>query len=359
MSPKLLLSLPLPLYSLPNNCRKNDPNLFGDKNRGEGVSEDIRKNTHGKFGIKNSDGKEAEIISGMLAELFPRNYKISTSSEWDQCKKPINRRRLYQKSRQLELFSKVIASNNLPHALEMLILFIERHPVLHNLLCSKLDTLHRTLAYYLKRFVCHLAHSGTRSSDEKDALHTIISACRRDIPEADENRVREILGVSRKVWYDKTNSPNEERYQHKTRKERDVSELVRRQCRSIVQFFHSKEASHIDSNSQRIVDVINEEGEEEKNVGRVWGFPTIREQYEVYKNSDVVTHFIAAGNFSIVGITTFFKLRCPCVICASMQSCVDERISATFHYVRAIKKFIQYKKPIQDKLKDSETYPFM
>ena len=183
---------------------------------------------------------------------------------------------MYQKSRQLELCSKVISSNNLPQALEMLILFIKRHPFLQSLLCSKTDEVHRSLASSLKHFVCHLAHSGTRSSDEKDALHTIISACRREIPEADENAVREILGVSRKVWYDKSNLPNDERYQHKSRKERDVSELVRRQCRSIVQFFHSKEASHIDSNSRRIVDVINEEGEEEKHVGRVWEFPTIR-----------------------------------------------------------------------------------
>ena len=38
---------------------------------------------------------------------------------------------------------------------------------------------------------------------------------------------------------------------------------------------------------------------------------------------------------------------------------MDERIGATFHYVRAIKKYIRYNKPIQNKLKDSETYPFM
>ena len=184
----------------------------------------------------------------MLAELFPRNYKISTSSEWDQCKKPINGRCLHQKSRQLELFSKVIASNNLPQALESVILFIKRHPILHIILCSKLDTLHRTLASSLKRFVCHLEHSDIMSRDEKDALHTIISACRREIHEAEENIVREILDVSRKLLYDKSNVPNEERYQHRSGKEKEVSELVCRQCLSIVQFCHSKEESLIDSN---------------------------------------------------------------------------------------------------------------
>ena len=161
------------------------------------------------------------------------------------------------------------------------------------------------MASSLKSCACHLANSGTTSSYEKDALHKIISACRREIPEVEENSVREILGVSRKVWYNKSNLLNKSRCQHKSRKEREVFELVRRQCRSIVQFCHSEEASHIDSNSRRIVDVINEEGEEEKHIGRVWEFPTIREQYEVYKHSDVVTHFIAAADFSIVGIKRF------------------------------------------------------
>ena len=95
------------------------------------------------------------------------------------------------------------------------------------------------------------------------------------------------------------------RYQHKSRKERDVSEIVSRQRWYIVQFCHFEEAYHINLNNRRIVDIINEEGEEEKHVGRVWKFPTIREQYEVYKNSDVITHIKAAGNFDIASITTF------------------------------------------------------
>ena len=85
----------------------------------------------------------------------------------------------------------------------------------------------------------------------------------------------------------------------------------------------------------------------------------MREKYEVYKKSEIVTHLLSAGDFSVPGITKHFKLCCPCVIAASMQSCVDERISATFHYVRAIKKYIQYNKTIKDKLKDKEAYPFI
>ena len=35
-----------PPYSLPNNSRADGLNLFGHKNRGEGVSEGVRENTH-------------------------------------------------------------------------------------------------------------------------------------------------------------------------------------------------------------------------------------------------------------------------------------------------------------------------
>ena len=115
----------------------------------------------------------------------------------------------------------------------------------------------------LKGFVCHLTHKGTITTDEKNALHTIITACSRDILEAEENAVRELLGISTKVWYGQSNLPNEERYQHKSQKERAVSDLVCRQCQSILGFCHSEEASHIDFNSRRILTVVNEMGEEE------------------------------------------------------------------------------------------------
>ena len=66
-----------PLYSLPNNCRNNDPNLFGDKNRGEDVSDYIRKNTHGKFGVKNSDGKDCTNSMDCYEQM-----KIKVSTQW-------------------------------------------------------------------------------------------------------------------------------------------------------------------------------------------------------------------------------------------------------------------------------------
>ena len=121
----------------------------------------------------------------------------------------------------------------------------------------------------LKDFVSHLASTGTRTTSEKNAMHTILSACKR-IPVTEQNRVRMLLGIPKQTWYEHTPLPNEERYKHKLRKERNVSEIVRNQHRSIKDFCHSEEALHLDSNSRRIVVVLNENGEEEKHVGRVW-----------------------------------------------------------------------------------------
>ena len=43
-----------PPSSLPNNSRADRLKLFGENNRGEGVSDSVRENTHCEFGNKNS-----------------------------------------------------------------------------------------------------------------------------------------------------------------------------------------------------------------------------------------------------------------------------------------------------------------
>ena len=72
-----------PPSSLPNNSRADGLDLFGNKNWGEGVSEGVAENTHRKFGSNNFCRFSEEYISGMLEQLFPQNYKVARSSEWD------------------------------------------------------------------------------------------------------------------------------------------------------------------------------------------------------------------------------------------------------------------------------------
>ena len=85
----------------------------------------------------------------------------------------------------------------------------------------------------------------------------------------------------------------------------------------------------------------------------------MREQFEVYKKSEIVTHYSEAGEFSIPGITSFHQNRCPFVIPQSMQSCVDEILSLNFHYMRGVSKYLRYNKTTKEKLNEHKTYPFM
>lgn len=168
-----------------------------------------------------------------------------------------------------------------------------------------------------------------------------------------------LLGIPKQTWYEHTPLPNEERYKDKLRKERNVSKIVINQHRFIKDFCHSEEASHLDSNSRRIVVALNKNGEEEKYVGRVWEFPTVREEHTVYRIYDGVTYMLHAGQFTIPRLSTFYKYRCPCVIHQYMQSCVDKRLSAEVHYMRGVSKYLRYNKELRDKLNDNGTYPFM
>ena len=54
----------------------------------------------------------------------------------------------------------------------------------------------------LQELVSHLDSSVTRITVEKNTMHTILSACNRGIPETEQNKVRELLGVSKKRLYD-------------------------------------------------------------------------------------------------------------------------------------------------------------
>ena len=79
-------------------------------------------------------------------------------------------------------------------------------------------------------------------------------------------------------------------YQHKKRKlvSKHVPHL---QHKCVLEFCHSNEASHIDRNSYRIVEVSLQNGGIEKHVGRVWSVLTIDEQLKLFKQSKTVSTY--------------------------------------------------------------------
>ena len=158
----------------------------------------------------------------------------------------------------MELVLKVLSGNNLRHASEILIAIINKYSLLATQLSCFMNKTNSMVVASLKEFVSHLVSTGTRTTAEKDAMRTIISACKRG-PETKE--IRELLGITKYSWYNYSVSPDEERYQHKERSGRELTPLQLNQRRSINQFCHSDDASHLDSNARRIVVVLNKNGE--------------------------------------------------------------------------------------------------
>ena len=68
----------------------------------------------------------------------------------------------------------------------------------------------------------HLDSIGTITTSEKDDMHTIISASKRG---TEMEKIRVLLGISKKTWYGHTILPDEEMYQHKERKGRGLTPL--------------------------------------------------------------------------------------------------------------------------------------
>ena len=81
---------------------------------------------------------------------------------------------------------------------------------------------------------------------------------------------------------------------------------VKKQC--VLEFCHSDEASQIDSNSHRIVEVVLPSGRKEKHVGQVWSVLTVDEQHTLFKQSKTVqdNNFLYSDEGFTVPSRTFF-----------------------------------------------------
>ena len=151
--------------------------------------------------------------------------------------------------------------------------------------------------------------------------------------------------MSKKLFYTslKNNKPANENYKHKERNVREkYMTKVMKQC--VLDFCHSNEASQIDSNLHRIVDVVLPEGKIEKHVGRVWSVLTVDEQHTLFKQSKTIqgyTFLHSDDGFRVPSRTFFHKYKCKCIRRPTTQSCVDITVSTLQHLMRALEKFLQ------------------
>jgi hypothetical protein len=88
----------------------------------------------------------------------------------------------------------------------------------------------------------------------------------------------------------------------------------------------------------------------------VWRVKTGKEQYDLFKQSDIVDEFRRVHNntFVILSISTFLQYLCKCVKKSTLMSCVDVHTSSLTHYMRGLDTFIKKRKEIRERLKNCE-----
>eukprot|EP00957_Ditylum_brightwellii_P148672 11319167-Ditylum_brightwellii.AAC.1 len=147
--------------------------------------------------------------------------------------------------------------------------------------------------------------------------------------------------MSKKTFYNQVSSDVSDHYQHKKRKVYKI-EKAELQRAYVVDFCHSKDASRIDTNLYRCIDVRGNNGEIEKHVGRVWNVPTVRKQYSLFKQSATVAKYKEqyGNNFTKPGITFFFYKLCKCVKDPTRQSCVDIPMSGLKHIMGGLHNYL-------------------
>ena len=86
-------------------------------------------------------------------------------------------------------------------------------------------------------------------------MFVLLQACNYQNNNKEHNKVRDLLGFSKKFFYQNITKPNTSTYNHKATYTRQRSELSLLQEKCILEFSHSDESSGIDSNAKREVEV--------------------------------------------------------------------------------------------------------
>ena len=358
---------------------------FDIENREEGVSKEENRNktivlsppysipkSHQQlipakpiFGIANSCSipTSAESTSSapkgslihVLQSCFPRKFIKAQSAEWileNSVEENTSGKRMLRKNvSDFNLMLKTISSNKLDAAHLIIKTYLEKenNQVLSERLASNnySEIIVSALKEYVKSFL-----SENKKAQEKEALSALVTACTTFLPaDVNKNKIREMLGFQKKTFYNYLQrETNTTTYQHLIRKGRTITDLQIQQRNCVFEFSHAGEASSIDSNSRRVIEV--KRGEEyEKHVGRVWRVPTIQEQYNLFLQSETLTRYSTLyPDFKPPKKTRFYALRCPCVGRQSRQSCVDLRTSGMQQYMRAVSKFLRSNKEIREQL---------
>jgi hypothetical protein len=194
----------------------------------------------------------------------------------------------------------------------------------------------------IKQFMKSNSKGGPISNKINITKECVLTACTSSSSDR-HTEIRDTLGINRSYFASfkkrakKENEPitalNVTFPQHH-KYSRKTTDLML-QC--INEFCHSEEGTSVDSNSFKIHKVDGDEHPQ-----RIWRVSTCNEQYELFKQSDVVERYLHlnSSNFRIPSRSFFLQHRCTCVDKPTMMSCVDRTMSSLYHYMRSLSQFI-------------------
>ena len=287
-------------------------------------------------------------LTSFLKSTYPRKYRNAENS-WSKdlhsrvgCARHLSR--LYSP---FLLTLRVLSGNIALVAASLIHMVLERNVELRDEVPA--DTIDKQIVDSIKEFMNTgvTEHGGRTTNELREAKDAVLTACLSS-KNISKNQVRERLGVSRYTISKIDRTSETITYSHSQPKQYVTasSKLMRD---SIYDFCHSEESSTIDSNSRKIIEVNGE-----RHVGRVWLVPTVREQYKLFMQSDVMrTYQNMYTKYVTPSQSFFYHHRCKCVSRPVMQSCVDLRTSSLWHYMQALAKYVRVNASVREEIKNS------
>ena len=219
-------------------------------------------------------------------------------------------------------------------------------------LCNEDKTTETTIVKNIKNFMNVNDKMGGPNKHTSNIVRTaILSACTYQTTTGIE-KIRTCLDINKTTFYKfmatKSLHENEINMDNFILPKKHVYSRSTKsaQLQSINDFCHSDEGSSIDSNSHKVFEL--EDGS--KHPRRIFRVKTIKENYSIFVQSEVVEQFKNINpNYKTPSLSTFKRNLCPCLSTPTMMSCVDINTSGLCYYMKGLGDFFEKEKILENK----------
>ena len=200
----------------------------------------------------------------------------------------------------------------------------------------------------IRAFVRHHPTKGSRPQEVQDAVDAILVAATFG-PEKKVSlfQIADSFGVSRQI-VDKCNvrvaAMRATGAAFKPAERQQRSDCIRAAAKMAVhEFCHSEEGSNVDTESYRIMKLLNvNTNKVDGHPLRVWHEMTNESRFNAFEDSNVYKEFRETHEKAEICIEVFRLTVCPCVRNPGPQSCVDLLQSGLKHYMTAIDNALKH-----------------